>query len=192
MSDEQRVRTMCGWIGVEISRSRVRTPGKAGYGLYRVRGSVGHRTQAELDGLIPGAVTEDGKAERGPWTAYAFTLEEIERAVVAAIGCGTPAGPQGLGLRDSLTGETVRVPTRWTSAYRGSRTLGTGAETAPVGEGLTVKQRQRKANAEFQAAHLERREHGLRARHAAKLGRVAAEEPAWHRGCTGCWRTVWH
>lgn len=138
-SDEQRVRTMCGWIGVEISRSRVRTPGKAGYGLWRVRGSVGHRTPAELDGLVAGAVTADGMAERGPWTAYAFTLDAIEQSVHAAIERGTPEGPARLVLHHPSPRQgrgdvpTVVVPTRWTSTYRGRRDLGVERET-PAGK----------------------------------------------------------
>ena len=37
---------------------------------------------------------------------------------------------------------------------------------------MTVRQRQREQNAAFQADHLERRAHGLEARHAAKLARM--------------------
>jgi hypothetical protein len=120
-SDEQRVRTMAGWIGVEISRSRVRTPGKAGYGLYRVRGSVG-RTWHETRELLRSAVTEDLHGERGPWTAYAFTLERIEMAIRAAIMSGTPARPGPMWVHGQE--ESPMVPTRWTQAYRGKRNLG--------------------------------------------------------------------
>jgi hypothetical protein len=132
--DEQRVRTMAGWIGVEISRSRVRTPGKAGYGLYRVRGSRAHLTRRELADLEPEGVTPDGQAERFPWTAYAFTLEQIERAVQYAISRGTPQGPQGFDVRLSEGSSTdlVTVPTRWTTAYRGRRDLGAGGEPVPA------------------------------------------------------------
>jgi hypothetical protein len=130
--DEQRVRTEAGWIGVEISKSRVRTPGKAGYGLYRVRGSAG-RTWRETRELERSAVTEDLHGERGPWTAYAFTLEEILTEVHVAISAGRPDGPSALILRpaDKTLCELVTVPTRWTSAYRGSRTR--GSSSASVG-----------------------------------------------------------
>lgn len=194
MNDEQRVRTMAGWIGVEISKSRVRTPGKAGYGLYRVRGE---RNTA-------------GGWVKSEWTAYALGLGAIESAVDAAIRNGSPSGPGSL-----ITGVGV-VPTRWTSVYRGSRTLGTerpigafGAsfevpcddETEPDGERctgvvrygpddpqarcsvcggwrgrfapLTARQRQRMHNAEFQAEHKIRRDYGLRQRHARKLAHNA-------------------
>jgi len=221
---------MTGWIGVEISRSRVRTPGKVGYGLYRVR---------------PAKKVYE-------WTPYAFTLEEIEGEVRAAISRGLPREPADVVLCDeNSAGEqcVYRVPTRWTSAYRGKRDLGaregSGAcgrpqrhedgclclmdgkarwlpdeDSAPVaikpefaaemdallallGEGLvrmahaegclcdddryTVgcvrltmpqRMRQREANAAFQAVHQVAREHGLRARHAAKLGRLAAAPSA--------------
>lgn len=70
------------------------------------------------------------------WTAYAFTLDEIERAVDGAIWEGTPSGPAVLRLRrgipDGLGGyepdkfALVTVPTRWTQAYRGRRDLGVG------------------------------------------------------------------
>jgi hypothetical protein len=185
VSDEQRVRTMAGWIGVEISRSRVRTPGKAGYGLYRVRGSVAHRTLAELAGLSAGAVTEDGKAERGPWTAYAFTLRAILAAVEAAIECGQPNGPATMRIAGQMEfgPVTAAVPTRWTSAYRGRRDLGVSGSAelgrrSAVGEvlGGTVRQRQRAANAKFQAEHLRRRAYGLKRRYEAK-GRRSADLP---------------
>lgn len=115
---EQEVRTRAGWIGVEISKSRVRTPGRPGYGLYRVWAAAERHWHVPHPVIVPA----------GEWTAYAFTLQEIERAVGAAIECGTPAGPQALGPRDALTGETVSVPTRWTSRYRGRRDLGVAAE----------------------------------------------------------------
>jgi hypothetical protein len=117
--DERRVRTMAGWIGVEISRSRVRTAGKAGHGLYRVRGSkVIERARVTLG--------PDMKSrELSEWTGYAYTLTEIESAAQAAIESGTHAGP-GLfapapyGDRRQALG----IPVRWTSAYRGPRDLG--------------------------------------------------------------------
>jgi hypothetical protein len=33
------------------------------------------------------------------------------------------------------------------------------------------------------------------AREGSSYGKVAgtiASEPEWHKGCTGCWRTIWH
>jgi hypothetical protein len=120
MSDEQRVRTMAGWIGVEISRSRVRTPGKAGYGLYRVRGSV-RRLQ------VPDDDSRMHAGEPTEWTAYAFTLRAVELAVAHAIAKGTPAGPQELHVLAPHAMASVVVPTRWTSTYRGRRDLGVRA-----------------------------------------------------------------
>jgi hypothetical protein len=127
--DEQRVRTMAGWIGVEISKSRVRTPGKAGYGLYRVRAA------AERHWHVPHPKVEAD----GPWTAYAYTLGNIRWSVRAAIAEGTPAGPGPLRLLsgpEQLDRPIVSVPTRWTSAYRGRRDLGEFAlsrgENGPV------------------------------------------------------------
>lgn len=125
MTSEQEVRTRAGWIGVEISRSRVRTPGRAGYGLYRVRGSLPvqwsiSRGDTEID-------RSPGQSQATLWTAYAFTLDEVGRAVTASIECGTPAGPHELCLSDGTQGAHVvthRAPTRWTSAYRGKRNLG--------------------------------------------------------------------
>lgn len=192
--DEQRVRTEAGWIGVELSKSRVRTPGKAGYGLYRVRGSI-LTTIAQGSGpSFREAVCPAG------WTSYAFTLDEIARSIEEAIGYGVPAGPRDMVLNRSNPkhGErpAVIVPTRWTSAYRGSRVLGLRGEAEAVaalaGAGLdprptdeasmdvallsydpevreTARQRQRAANAEFQREHVEARAHGLEARHRAKL-----------------------
>jgi hypothetical protein len=140
MSDEQRVRTMAGWIGVEISKSRVRTPGKAGYGLYRVR-PMARSTD------LPEDLDE-------AWTGYAFTLEEIEREIEVAIGAGIPAGPADLWLMPAAGGDRVGVTTWWTSGYRGPRTLGVvvpaelkpesvhrvSALAALVDEGLVVMQ----------------------------------------------------
>lgn len=177
--DEQRVRTEAGWIGVEISRSRVRTPGKAGYGLYRVRGLTlpMYPTPGNSDPWSP---------VRTEWTAYAFTLAVIGAAVRNSIGQGTPARPMALRLvEDATAGKTgvggyaggVTVPTRWTSAYTGKRNLGelavgsTEMAGRPVGEGSTVRSRQRASNAAFQVEHLERRAYGLEKRHAAKLQR---------------------
>lgn len=188
--DEQLVRTMAGWIGVEISRSRVRTPGRAGHGLYRVRGSVG-RCWHEARELPQAARTEDGHGERGPWTEYAFTLDEIGRSVSCAISLGTPAGPADMQVCPAIGGQLVVVPTRWTQAYRGKRNLGEVPERVNVpcepgfdpsqvsicspcrcvSERDTTQTRQRTANNAFQAEHLERRAYGLERRHAAKLRR---------------------
>jgi hypothetical protein len=185
--DEQRVRTMAGWIGVEISKSRVRTPGKAGFGLYRVRGS--RPIQRALAVLGPDMKSR----ELTEWTPYVFTLSGIEMAVRQAIRWGTHAGPNPLKLAyGPMPGATcVDVPTRWTSAYRGRRDLGltadleelertdpaVGAASARLDETVreivtrsTVRSRQRAANNEFQAEHLRRRAYGLQQRHQRKLG----------------------
>jgi hypothetical protein len=174
MSDEQRVRTMAGWVGVEISRSRVRTPGKAGYGLYRVRGS---RPIARALGTLG---PDMKSCEWMSWTAYAFTLGEIQTEIEIAIQVGIPAGPSDLWLRPAGGGLPVGVTTRWTSAYRGRRDMGVSeaqrAQTRALGASLetdTVRSRQRAHNTAFQAEHLERRRYGLKARHAAKLARNA-------------------
>jgi hypothetical protein len=233
-SDEQRVRTMAGWIGVEISRSRVRTPGKAGYGLYRVRAA------AERHWHVP----HPPVGSAGEWTAYAFTLGEIDRAVRDAIERGTPSAPGRMivdwpSARPGAAWLALPVLTRWTSAYRGRRDLGkfqvprgrNGEVRAPmtVGEAealvtpaavkpeyvaeldalaalldaglitmvhvegcacvdppakmsaacvratMPLRMMQRLDNAVFQAEHLERREHGLKARYAAKEARNAME-----------------
>lgn len=170
MSDEQRVRTMAGWIGVEISKSRVRTPGKAGYGLWRVRGS-------ELMDVTRTGSFGRPYEQRTEWTAYAFELDVIEAQVGNAIGRGTPEKPADLHLPKTRvrTGEFpyATVPTRWTSAYGGRRDLGAG-EPPSVDAALrpdTVRSRQRAANAEFQKAHLKRRAHGLKVRYALKEAR---------------------
>lgn len=133
--DEQRTRTIAGWIGVEISRSRVRTPGKPGYGLYRVRGSMPvqwsiRHGKTEID-------RSPGQSEPTLWTAYAFTLSIIAAAVRNSIDQGRPEGPMMLHLVEAgdavKTGEggyaaMHKVPTRWTSAYQGRRDLGVQAE----------------------------------------------------------------
>jgi hypothetical protein len=202
---ERRVRTEAGWIGVDISRSRVRTPGRAGYGLYRVR------TAAERHWHVPHPVVTPA----GEWTAYAFTLDEIARSVGEAIGYGTPAGPRDMVLNRSNPQHGERpaaiVATRWTSAYRGARTGGladeagawrviadAGLQPVPVeSEGLDIallshsagisspraetlgspRQRQREANGEFQREHAEARRVGLERRHAGKLARNRGENP---------------
>jgi hypothetical protein len=205
--DEHRVRTEAGWIGVELSKSRVRTPGRARYGLYRVRGSlpvVWSISRGEEIDRSP------GQSEPTKWTAYAFTLEEIARSVGEAIGYGVPAGPRDMVLNRSnpQQGErpAVIVPTRWTSAYRGSRVLGqrgeaevvaqlsdAGLNPVPVGRDAldvallarspevrgTVRQRRRIANAEFQREHGEARAHGLEARHRAKLAGARPTGTGW-------------
>lgn len=125
MSREQEVRTRAGQIGVGISKSRVRTPRRKGYGLYRVRPKPRSRDEAwEIEAA---------------WTAYAFALDEIARAVEEAIGKGDHRGPADLRLRtegvwtaeelglspeEFARGGPVRVSARWTSAYRGRRNLG--------------------------------------------------------------------
>lgn len=168
-ADEQRVRTMAGWIGVEISKSRARTPAKPEFGLYRVR-------PIPLSTDLPEDLDE-------MWTAYAFSLEEIECGTDVAIGKGTPARPFDLMLRSVKPGSIVTVvATRWSSAYRGRRDLGVGAnlEARAYVEGRpeTVRQRQRGENAQFHAEHLERRKYGLESRHRAKLARNAANGDA--------------
>jgi hypothetical protein len=116
---EQEVRTRAGWIGVEISKSRTRMPGRPGYGLYRVRTMPRSTRLAEdLDEM---------------WSAYAFTLGVIDAAVRNSIEQGMPAGPMELRLVEA--GSAVgtggggyaamhTVPTRWTQQYRGRRDLG--------------------------------------------------------------------
>lgn len=118
--DEQRVRTMAGWVGVKISRSRVRTEGKAGYGLYRVRGSVAARQR--MSGGYAGPSYKVSDSEPTEWTAYAFGLEEIGAAVRMAIERGLPRTPEVLRLGPA--DDPTWVPTRWTQAYRGRRDLG--------------------------------------------------------------------
>jgi hypothetical protein len=117
--DEQRVRTEAGWVGVEISKSRVRAPGKPGFGLYRMR-------------LAPYRTTErDGhpSVTAGEWTPYAFTLEQIAEGVRGAIEQGTPAGPYWIRIphpnqQPGRDWPDTVVATRWTQAYRGRRDLG--------------------------------------------------------------------
>lgn len=138
MSDEQRVRTMAGWVGVEISRSRVRTPGKAGYGLYRVRASQAQQVQRTT--VTPGlSETTEPYWAPSPWTGYAYTLEQIGAGVLSAIRHGAPAGPDSLRLRRVTKGEKFVmdvVPTRWTPAYRGRRDLGEPGREVPLGNSL--------------------------------------------------------
>lgn len=183
--DEQRVKTMAGWVGVEVSKSRVRTAGRAGYGLYRVRGSR----------PIPRALGTLGAEMKSfewcDWTAYVFKLAAIQLGVEVAIRTGEPSKPGDLTLPAEPAGGRdtawITVPTRWTQAYRGRRDLGVGAsfragaylESKPE----TVRQRQRAYNAAFQAAHKERRKYGLKRRHALKavwvrqqqIGNIAAD-----------------
>lgn len=126
MTDEREVRTRAGWIGVEISKSRARSPRNPEYGLYRVRGSMPvlwsiKQGDAEID-------RSPGQGEPTLWTAYAFELDVIAAQVTNAIELGTPDGPAELHLpkRRIERGELpyVTVPTRWTSTYRGRRDLG--------------------------------------------------------------------
>lgn len=179
MSDEQRVRTMAGWIGVEISRSRARRRDNDEYGMYRVRGSA----------------VDQGTVRFTEWTPYAFALSEIERAIQDAIRAGRPEEPDWLRAKPTLYGPPVAVRTRWTSAYRGRRNLGLAVDleelerTDPVvgaaSERLddtvreivgrsTVRSRQREQNAQFQREHLKRRVYGLKLRYAAKAARNSA------------------
>jgi len=131
VADEQQVRTRAGWIGVEISKSRVRTPGKPGFGLYRVRGT---RTADRFDPLGEGTTSA---LEHLPWTAYAYGLNVIAAAVTNSIQQGRPEKPMDLHLVEDGTavktgeggyaGGTV-VPTRWTQQYTGRRDLGVQAD----------------------------------------------------------------
>lgn len=200
--DEQRVRTHAGWIGVEISKSRVRTPGRPGYGLYRVRGSVARSCGCGK-----------GRGEHvwapGEWTAYAYTLAGVDVAVRRAIELGMPDRPGALTMQlDPEPG--VEVPTRWTSAYRGRRNLGvrslgddlaelersdpavaaaaasyeTAKQAILEGPVPTVRRRQREQNAAFQAEHKVRRDHGLAKRHAHKLALPVC--PVTDERCSRC------
>lgn len=127
---------MCGWIGVEISKSRVRTPGKAGCGLYRVRGSILKREMVE--GAFPDRIRREWW-DVTEWTAYAFSLSIIENAVAAAIEAGRPESPGDLHLVEHANAERTGpggyaaghvVPTRWTQQYRGRRDLGVSIPVA--------------------------------------------------------------
>lgn len=185
--DERRVRTVARWIGVEISKSRVRREDRPGYGLYRVRGSQGRAlTSGRIHHRAPIEV------ETGEWTGYLFELEAVWSALDVAISQGTPAGPADLVLyhpnpKQGRDRPAILVPTRWTSAYRGPRNgaamngeLAANRErwSRPVGAGVpdTVRTRRRAANAAFQAEHKPRRGAGLAARHAAKLSRAQRQE----------------
>jgi hypothetical protein len=118
---------MCGWVGVEISKSRKRKAGDPEFGLYRVRGSM-----PVVWSIGPGDAEIDrspGQSQPTLWTPYAFTLAGIFLAVQNSIQGGTPAGPTSLTIEvanwkpgDGLPYRTV--PTRWTSNYRGRRDLG--------------------------------------------------------------------
>jgi hypothetical protein len=185
-TDEQRVRTMAGWIGVEISRSRVRTPGRAGYGLYRVRGT-------ELMDVARTGSFGGPYEQRSEWTAYEFSLNAIYLAVTNSIQGGTPDGPVALYVaRESPKIGRDRVyevvPTRWTQVYRGRRDLGVREAGAEPGQAArlsvdaalrpgTVRSRQRAANAEFQKAHFERRRIGKASLHQRKLDRLRKTQP---------------
>lgn len=128
-TDEQRVRTMAGWIGVEISKSRARKRGNPDYGLWRVRGSERYADQDS----VTGQWTEPGAMRPTGWTAYAFTLEAIGAAVESAIVQSRPAAPGALkvaGRRFDVGDLVATVPTRWTPAYRGRRDLGVLADTS--------------------------------------------------------------
>jgi hypothetical protein len=166
VTTEREVRRRAGWIGVEISRSRVRTPGKPGHGLYRVRGSI--RVQSPHWAGPAATVTEWVPR---PWTGYLFTLDQIDEAVAdSTLGPRADAArPGGLHL-PGPDGRVVRVPTRWTSAYRGPR------GPLPTGQPDTRGARRRAANQQFQTEHQPRRAAGLLARHAAKLRRTTREQ----------------
>lgn len=176
MTDEREVRTRAGWIGVEISKSRARKASNPEYGLYRVRGSF-----PVLWSVRPGEEIDrsQGQGEPTMWTAYAFTLDEIGRAVTVAIECGTPAGPQEMGPRDALTGETVRVPTRWTQAYRGRRDLGVQAAERSMADQLGDAMRRLTTGPEAQAAgELFRQAKGYQALK-LPIGGERAIKPEW-------------
>jgi hypothetical protein len=202
MVTERTVRTRAGWIGVEIGKSRVRTPGRPGFGLYRVRGSrLSDVGLPVLHGPHAGQVART--IEPTEWTGYLFTLAEIDRALTEAMDGprADPRAPGGLHLQPDGSRPGVlpyRIPTRWTSAYRGPRT---GRETwGPISaEGYTtvhsrrvargapdpvtgsrssvmmppdtVRTRQRQYNADYQEKRKPARDAGLAARHASKLRR---------------------
>lgn len=131
--DEQRTRTIAGWIGVEISRSRVRMPGKPGFGLYRVRVAAERHWHVGQPPVVP----------VGEWTAYAFTLQMIAICVDDAIRVGMPSRPGPLRLRNFGHGwadePDAVVPTRWTHRYQGRRDLGTlPEERDPRPGGMSV------------------------------------------------------
>jgi hypothetical protein len=137
VSEEQRVRTEAGWIGVEISKSRVRTPGRVGYGLYRVRGSMPILWSIERSGDID---RTPGCGEPTLWTPYAFTLEDVETAVREAINRGAPDSPGDLRIRQAFPGKVAAVvPTRWTAAYTGRRDLGVYAKVGARAPMFTPK-----------------------------------------------------
>jgi hypothetical protein len=132
---------------VEISKSRVRTPGKPGYGLYRVRGLERYNAQGSRTGQW-----SDDLWRPTEWTAYAYGLGVIDAAVTNSIQQGRPGKPMGLYLVEDATavktgeggyaGGAV-VPTRWTQQYRGRRDLGIRRGASPsvlvVDEGLSAE-----------------------------------------------------
>lgn len=182
MVSEREVRKVAGWIGVEISRSRVRRADRPGYGLWRVRGWVPEGPDLVVQSGPHAGAGVRVKEGPGLWTGYLFTLTDIDAAVRNAIEQGQPSGPldlhlpiAGVMLPGSFDPETIAsrptgvvVPTRWTSRYQGRRDLGEVGMGELPAAASSVRSRRREYNEAFAAEHAVRRGHGLQARHAAK------------------------
>lgn len=142
---EAQVRALAAEVGVEIGKSRVRTPGKPGHGLYRVRGSWVDREPNLAKAGNPSAPAWRAIVRQGEWTGYLFTLAMIRICVDDATRWRTPAGPGPLLLRPDGTGwssaPTYAVRTRWTCTYRGRRDAAEAAREARVSEPVAVRVR---------------------------------------------------
>jgi hypothetical protein len=141
MSDRDRVhegmaRRMAASIGVEMQRSRSRTPSADGYGLWRVRGSW--REMEPCPGAVDGGPAWVPIVRVGKWTGYMFTWQAVWDAASRAIRLGVPDRPGAMTVQLVPAAEVPdeatwpEVPTRWTSEYRGSRVLGLGGEAEAV------------------------------------------------------------